>query len=491
MGVGVSGWRLARAVSMTGQLGVVSGTAMGVVLARFLQAGDPGGHYRRAMEAFPAPSVAERILRDHYLAGGKGASTPFKLTAMPSLRPSAALTELMIAGNFAEIWLAKEGHDGVVGMNLLEKIQIPTLPSLFGAMLAGVNYILMGAGIPRSIPGVLDRFARGEPAELRMDVQNCGPNDLFDARFDPREIFKESPPLLNRPYFLAIISSATLAMTLARKSNGKVDGFVIEGPTAGGHNAPPRGPMRLNAAGEPIYGPRDVPELEKIRALDLPYWLAGSYASADKVAEAIRLGAAGVQVGTAFAFCRESGIAPPLKQRALEMSRRGALAVYTDPMASPTGFPFKVLQMEDSIAQTEIYANRRRICDLGYLRHLYRKEDGSVGYRCPAEPVEDYVAKGGALADTVGRKCVCNGLVGTIGLAQSLSDGTLEPMLMTAGDDAATVARFLKPGEDSYGAADVVETLLEGARAAAVPLPPGNSQTPQENPPSSPPPSER
>lgn len=49
MGVTVSGWRLARAVSKEGQLGVVSGTALDLVLARQLQLGDVGGHLRRAL----------------------------------------------------------------------------------------------------------------------------------------------------------------------------------------------------------------------------------------------------------------------------------------------------------------------------------------------------------------------------------------------------------------------------------------------------------
>jgi NAD(P)H-dependent flavin oxidoreductase YrpB (nitropropane dioxygenase family) len=70
--------------------------------------------------------------------------------------------------------------------------------------------------------------------------------------------------------FLGIVASATLAITLARKSNGQVNGFVVEGETAGGHNAPPRGALQLNAAGEPVYGPRDVADLEKIRELGLP-----------------------------------------------------------------------------------------------------------------------------------------------------------------------------------------------------------------------------
>src|SRR4051794_25688325 len=47
MGVAVSGWRLAREVSRLGQLGVVSGTALAVVLSRRLQLGDPGGELRR------------------------------------------------------------------------------------------------------------------------------------------------------------------------------------------------------------------------------------------------------------------------------------------------------------------------------------------------------------------------------------------------------------------------------------------------------------
>ena len=33
-------------------------------------------------------------------------------------------------------------------------------------------------------------------------------------------------------------------------------------------------------------------------------------------------------------------------------------------------------------------------------------------------PVEDYIKKGGKLEDTIGRKCLCNGLVSAIGLEQ-------------------------------------------------------------------------
>lgn len=457
MGVGVSGWRLAQAVARTGQLGVVSGTALPLVLARQLQLGDPDGDLARVCARFPRPEVVARIWAAYYVPGGKPAA-PFKAVPMPSLHPGQAFLDLAVLAAFAEVALAKEGHAGRIGINLLEKIQLPTLPTLFGAMLAGVDYVLMGAGIPRSIPGVLDQLALGHPAELKIDIAGATEWDDCLNRFDPRPYLGAAP--VARPQFLAIISSATLALTLARKSNGRVDGFVVEGPLAGGHNAPPRGSTALNEQGEPVYGPRDVPDLPKIRDLGLPFWLAGSCADPDKLVAARAAGAAGVQVGTAFAFCDESGLLPDLKRRVCALSRTlGALRVRTDPRASPTGFPFKLLQLLGTMSdETRAFA-RQRICDLGYLREVYRKADGTPGYRCAGEPVEDYVRKGGTLEDTKGRLCLCNGLMANIGLGQWRSTGPEDPLL-TAGDDVANLARFLPAGADSYRAADVIRWLL-------------------------------
>jgi nitronate monooxygenase len=462
MGVAVSNWQLARAVSTLGQLGVVSGTAIDTVVVRRLQLGDLGGHMRRAFDAFPDPKMAERIWNRFFVPFGKQPGKPFKSKPLPAIHPSRDLLELIVVANFVEVWLAKEGHDGVVGVNLLEKIQAPTLASLFGAMLADVDYVLMGAGIPRQVPAVLDRFAEWQPAEYKMDVHG----GEATARLDPAELFSK-PIQLKRPKFLPIITSATLAQTLYKKSTGRVDGFIVEGKTAGGHNAPPRGPMQLDERGEPIYGPRDVPDLEAIRDIGLPFWLAGSYGAPDKLQEALDIGAAGFQVGTAFAFCEESGIVPALKRRVLRESAEGKLRIHTDPLASPTGFPFKVAQVESTLSERPIYESRPRLCDLGFLRQAYQKEDGTIGYRCASEPVEDYVAKGGKIEDTEGRKCVCNGLFATIGLGQTRKDGYVEPPIMTAGDEIAQVAKFLEPGQESYTAEDVVNRLLKGVKATA------------------------
>jgi NAD(P)H-dependent flavin oxidoreductase YrpB (nitropropane dioxygenase family) len=126
MGIGVSSWRLAREVSLAGQLGVVSGTALDTVVARRLQDGDPGGHLRRALAAFPVPAMAERVLQRYFRDGGRRPGHPYRPSARLTLRPGHASLELAVVANFAEVWLAREGHDGLVGVNFLEKVQMAT-----------------------------------------------------------------------------------------------------------------------------------------------------------------------------------------------------------------------------------------------------------------------------------------------------------------------------------------------------------------------------
>lgn len=460
MGVAVSGWRLAATVSRLGQLGVVSGTAVAVVVARVLQDGDPGGHVRRALARFPAPDVAERILDRYFLEGGRRPGAAYRAVPVPRHRTSRAFLELTIVASFAEVDLAKEGHDGPIGINLLEKIQVPTLPTLYGAMLAGVDYVLMGAGIPAGIPAVLDGLARREPVALQLTVIGASAGEPFELRFDPRNVLPQAPDPPARPRFLAIVSSHVLAAFLARDAASRPDGFVVEHPTAGGHNAPPRGRLKLSADGEPVYGPRDEVDLAQLRELGLPFWLAGGYGHPARLREALACGAAGVQVGTAFALCRESGFDPEIKRRVLEAADADGLAVRTDAAASPTGFPFKVASIPGSVSDQDVYDERQRRCDLAYLAAPFRRSDGTLGYRCPAEPVADYVAKGGEETDTVGRRCVCNGLMAAVGFGQRRAPDGTEPPLVTLGDDASEVIGALSSDGRPYSAADVVHYVL-------------------------------
>jgi NAD(P)H-dependent flavin oxidoreductase YrpB (nitropropane dioxygenase family) len=456
MGVAVSGWRLARAVSQLGHLGVVSGTALDLVLARRLQLGDPGGELRHALSHFPDVDAARRVLDRYFVPGGVADGAALASPVMFTAQSPAARQEIATVAGFVEVFLAKEGHSGSVGINFLHKIQLPTPATLYGALLGGVDYVLVGAGIPRDIPDLIDRLCTHEPAAVTLQVSGAT-DEHFQLRFDPAEVVAGPQRALRRPHFLAIVASSTLAQSMARR--GGVDGFVVEGPSAGGHNAPPRGPLTLSDTGEPVYGPRDVVDLSRMRALGLPFWLAGGCASRDQVRRALDAGAAGVQIGSAFALCEESGLDPVLRSRLRADVASGRARVFTDPSASPTGFPFKVAALPGTLAEAAVYEARERRCDLGYLRELYRRADGTLGYRCPAEPVDDYVFKGGRAEETVGRKCICNGLLANIGLGQR-RNGYCEPPIVTAGSDLIGMAPLFADPSRRYTAADVISYVL-------------------------------
>ncbi|MFC1661832.1 nitronate monooxygenase [Gemmatimonadota bacterium] len=459
MGIGVSSWPLARAVALRGQMGVVSGTALDNLLVRRLQDGDLGGHIRRAMEAFPIPSVGSETLRRFFNPDGREEAEPYAVVSMYRQVVDTFRDQLTVMANFVEVWLAKEGHDGPVGINFLTKVQLPTLSSLYGAMLAGVDYVLMGAGIPREIPGALDRLAEHEPASIRLEVQGAGQGPEERLNFEPREIWDEPLPPLNRPRFVPIVASNSLATMLARKANGRVDGFVVEGPTAGGHNAPPRGDRRLNDRGEPVYGERDRVDLKKLGELGLPFWAAGGTGRPGEIEKVREAGGVGIQVGTLFAYCRESGLMEGLKRAVLHLCQRGEVEVLTADRASPTGFPFKTVKLQPSLTCPETYSQRKRVCDLGYLRIPFRTADGRLGYRCPAEPVATFVKKGGAEEETVDRRCLCNALLANIGHGQPRAEGGSEMPLLTSGDDLTSLGAFLR-GRESYSAGDVIDYLL-------------------------------
>jgi len=461
MGTGVSNWRLAQAVSRIGQLGVVSGTGLDVILARRLQDGDPEGHVRRALSNFPFPKMVQRILDTYFIPGGKTPDTRYRATGMHTVEGNRSPQEMCIAANFVEVFLAREGHSNPVGINYLEKIQLPHLPSIYGAMLAGVGVVIMGAGIPLEIPGVLDSLVNHESVSYPINVTGLDSRETQRMVFNPGEFSEESAlAALNRPDFLPIVSSDTLATMLLRRANGSIQGFIIEGPLAGGHNAPPRGKLQLSESGEPVYGIRDAVNLASFRALNIPFWMAGSYGSPEKFKSAIAEGASGVQVGTAFALCVESGVTPEIRLALIQQALQGNAKVFTDPQASPTGFPFKVAHLEGTLSDPAVYQNRQRLCDLGFLREVYRQSDGTLGYRCPAEPETSYVAKGGKIEDTLNRKCLCNSLVSNIGYTQALGNGKHELPMLTLGDDYVNIAQFCTSGNPDFSAADVVRIIL-------------------------------
>ena len=238
-----------------------------------------------------------------------------------------------------------------------------------------------------------------------------------------------------------------------KKSPVAPDGFIIEGHQAGGHNAPPRVSGVFNEKGEPVYGEKDVVDLEKLKELNVPFWLAGSYGTKEGLEKALAAGAAGIQAGTVFAFTKEAGFIDDIKQKVISSE---SINIKTDPYASPTGFPFKVADVAGTLSDEELYNNRQRVCNLGYLRSAYEKEDGTIGYRCAAEPVEMYVKKGGKEENTKGRKCLCNALMSAAGYPLIGKSGEEEKPLVTMGDDYKSV--ITRPY--GYTAQEVINEII-------------------------------
>ena len=462
MGVAVSNWRLANAVARVGQLGVVSGTMLDTVLVRRLQDGDPGGHVRRAIAQFPIPDVGDEVVRRYFRPEGRPAGTPYRALPMYKQAVSDARQRVTVLANFVEVWLAKEGHLGPIGVNLLTKVQMPNLAVAVRRDAGGGGLRHHGRRHPSGDSGRARRARRASPgaAPVRDRGGAARRGGLARLRSGGALARAHGAGAAAPSAFLAVISAASLALTLARKSTGRVDGFVVEGPTAGGHNAPPRGELRLDARGQPLYGERDAVDLAKLRDLGLPFWLAGGVGSPEGLRRALAEGATGIQVGTLFAYAEESGIEPALKARVRQAVVTGEATLRTDPRASPTGYPFKVVALPDD---AERQARRRRVCDLGYLRVAARTADGRTVYRCSAEPVDAYVAKGGSAADTEGRRCLCNGLTATVGLAQQRAtevggEVDEEMPLVTSGDDLLALGTMFS-GRPAYTAADVVAHL--------------------------------
>lgn len=359
-------------------------------------------------------TIGQDICTHYFIEGGKAPDARFRSAPMQMVRthdgrytfpiqgesPTAVplkldddIIELLIATGFAEVWLAKEGHDGKVFINFLNKIELPLIYVLYGAMLAGVDGVIVGAGNPEGLPLLCQQLARHEAVTHGISMLYREAGEEFVLAFDPRQIahgkFAERP--LAKPTFLAIVSLEDLVQVLAQSESAPPDGFIIEHHTAGGHNANPVGPLIRDALGQPVYGAKDEANLATIRSVGIPFWLAGGYGSHPQLQAALAAGANGVQAGTVFALTEESGMKSEYRSAILAAIKNGAddADLVRTTIFSPTGFSFKVVQLEGTLSEDDVYTSRRRICDIGMLQQRgFNKPDEhgqrTLFQRCPA-----------------------------------------------------------------------------------------------------------
>ncbi|MBK6320273.1 MAG: hypothetical protein IPF51_16195 [Dehalococcoidia bacterium] len=132
------GWR--ELYAMAGQR--LGANVLGVVSDR--PPGHPCGPFTggdkdvaRALNAFD-PEAASEIMDQYAVRDPSKARGRRKLPPKPevlvngSKATKSKMTKLAVASAFVEVWLAKEGHSGPIGINVLEKVQLMHLPVLLG-----------------------------------------------------------------------------------------------------------------------------------------------------------------------------------------------------------------------------------------------------------------------------------------------------------------------------------------------------------------------
>ena len=219
--------------------------------------------------AFPIPGWPTRC-SSVFLPDGRAAGTPYRLLPMYRQAVSRRASGITMLANFVEVHLAKEGHDGLVGINLLTKIQLPTLALLYGAMLAGVDYVLMGAGIPREIPAASTRWRSTSPPRYVSTSWVAGRRDRTDAARSRRA---RDGTRRSAAVFLPIVSSNSLATPRAQ-GRRQVDGSSSRGRSRAATTRR-RAASSRNERGEPFTARATRWTWPKVRELGLPFWLAG------------------------------------------------------------------------------------------------------------------------------------------------------------------------------------------------------------------------
>ncbi len=328
MGVGVSLYPLASAVALQGGLGIVSSACLDRVVSKRI--GKRLGTYEAAYE---------------------------------------------------EVSRAKEAG-GFAGINIMAALVHDYNDSVRGALDAGADAIISGAGLPLTLPAI-------QPVK--------------DTALIP-------------------IVSSTRALDIICKKWGRLgyrpDAIVLEGPLAGGH---------LGFKMDQIYLESNTLEnlLPPIKDMaikygDFPVIVAGGLYTHEDIIKFMSLGADGVQMGTRFLATEESSASEAYKQAVIN-AREEDIVVAFDP-GSPCGLPFRVIR-QSPMYVSAIKRLRTPKCDKGYV--LLKDRDGKFTI-CPAKESNEH------------HFCICNGL-----LSSADYNSDKEEPLYTVGTQAARVDRIL------------------------------------------------
>src|ERR1700686_85572 len=267
------------------------------------------------------------------------------LGGLSSQRLTAAVSNFGGLGSFGAHGLAPEAIKDVIAqirsltskpfaMNLWVSMEDEGArtsdESAFNRSLAplAVHLAALGASRPTYKPYSPARFE--DQARVLLDANV--PAFSFIYGVPPKEILEEC-----RAKSIVTIGTATTPDEAAVLQDAGVDAIVASGFEAGGH----RGSF-LRSAEDSLTGTFSlVPQIVDI--VDVPVIAPGGIGDARGVVAALALGAGGVQLGTAFLACEDSGASPVHREALLGKAAGHTGRVEEGRGAGPTGsrpFPF-------------------------------------------------------------------------------------------------------------------------------------------------------
>lgn len=286
-----------------------------------------------------------------------------------------------------EIANAKNMSDGgLIGINIMFALQKDFDNSVRGAIDAGADFIISGAGLPLNLPAIQS------------------PKDTA---------------------LIPIVSSAR-ALELICKKWGRLgyrpDAVVLEGPLAGGHLG-----FKIDQVEEESNKLENLFPSVKDMAVkfgDFPVIVAGGIYTHEDIVRFLKMGVDGVQIGTRFLATKESSASEQYKQAVLNTKKEDIVVVdpKINPPGSPCGLPFRIIKQSPMFisAQKKIRVPK---CDKGYV--LLKDENGKFS-RCPARESNENCF------------CICNGLLSSAGY----NSGEEEP-LYTVGTNAYRIDKIV------------------------------------------------
>jgi nitronate monooxygenase len=311
--------------------------------------------------------------------GGVGIVSSACLDRLVSRRTGRKLNSYEAA--YEEVSEAK-AQGGFAGINIMCALARDYNDSVKGALDAGADVIISGAGLPLSLPAIQD------PKETAL---------------------------------IPIVSSARALDIICKKwekLHYRPDAVVLEGPLAGGHLGFKMDQIDIESNKlENLLPP--VKDMAR-KYGDFPVIVAGGIYTHEDIAAFMKAGAEGVQMGTRFLATEESSASQHYKHSVVAAQDEDII-VAIDP-GSPCGLPFRIIR-QSPMYVSALSKKRKPKCDKGYV--LMKDSEGKFTV-CPAKESNEH------------HFCICNGL-----LSSADYNPDKEEPLYTVGTNAYRIDRIM------------------------------------------------